>query len=252
MMGTSSSHPGTPAGAPLVPPWADAQPDAPLPPAPAHRFRDFRRSLGKFVRTGDADAAGRALGHFARTGTGGSAHAPRRYGAMSRAGAAFISALGDPAFLQARLLEKGIDLDALRGASRETIIAAISQAFATTDGDRERVQQAIAVALSEAYEGLDIAAFPDLPDDRVDLALIAYVRECIFIQILAESGDAFDAGDNAANAAAERDMHRLIREVVEVEMQNVLQNRARHMPRAEIEAVQIAAIREVWRRWEAQ
>ena len=60
-MGTSRSHPGTPPNAPLVPPWADAQPGTPLPQASEHRFRDFRRSLGRFVRTGDRDAANRAL-----------------------------------------------------------------------------------------------------------------------------------------------------------------------------------------------
>lgn len=251
-MGTSRSHPGTPAGAPLVPPWADAQPSVPLPQPPEHRFRDFRRSLGRFVRTGDRDAASRALGHFARTGTGGSAHAPRRYGAMSRAGAAFIGALADPALLREQLQQRGVDLNALRGATREAIVAAISQAFATDDGDREKVEQAIAVALSEAYDGLDLAEFPDLPDDRVDLALIAYVRECVFMQIMAESGEAFDTGDNAANAAAERDMHDLVGSVVEVEMQTALKNPARQMSRAEIEAIQLRVIGDVWRRWEVQ
>lgn len=251
-MGTSRSHPGTPPGAPLVPPWADAQPGAPLPEPPAQRFRDFRRSLTKFVRTGDREAANRALGHFARTGTGGAAHAPRRYGAMSRAGAAFIGALADPAALRERLREQGVDLAALRGASRESIIAAISQAFATTDGDREKVELAIAVALSEAYDELDISAFPDLPDDRVDLALIVYVRECVYAQILAESRDSFDIGSAAGGAAAERDMHDLVGSVVEVEMQSTLRGPARQMSRAEIEAVQLRAIAEVWRRWEAQ
>jgi len=171
---------------------------------------------------------------------------------MSRAGAAFIGALAHPVALRERLLEKGIDLNALRGASREAIIAAISQAFATDDGDREKVEQAIAVALSDAYEGLDLAAFPDLPDDRVDLALIAFVRECVFMQIMSESGDAFDTGDNATNAAAERDMHDLVGSVVEVEMQAALQNPARQMPRAEIEAIQLRVIQDVWRRWEVQ
>lgn len=249
-MGTSRSHPGTPSGAPLVPPWADAQPDVPLPEAPPRRFREFRRNLGKFVRTGDREAAGRALGHFARTGTGGSAQAPRRYGAMSRAGAAFIGALADFAALQEQLRARGIDLDALRGASRETIIAAISQAFATNDGDREKVQQAIAVALSDAYEGLDIGAFPTLPADRVDLALIAYVRECVFMQIMSESGDAFDIGSNPQNAAAEHELHGLVGSVVEIEMQAALQKSASHMSRAEIEAVQLRVIADVWRRWE--
>lgn len=251
-MGTSRSHPGSPAGAPLVPPWADAQPDVPLPDPPMQRFRDFRRALGKFVRTGERGAAERALGHFARTGTGGAAHAPRRYGAMSRAGATFIGALADPAALRERLRQQGIDLDTLSGASREAIISAISRAFATSDGDREKVEQAIAVALSEAYQDLDIGELPDLPDERMDLALIAYVRECIFMQILAESGDAFDAGSATEGLAAEQRMHELVGSVVEIEMQAALQGGVRHMSRANIEAIQLRVIADVWRRWEVQ
>lgn len=249
-MGTSRSHPGTPSGAPLVPPWADAQPGTPLPEPPAQRFKDFRRALGKFVRTRDPEAAGRALGHFARTGTGGSAHAPRRYGAMSRVGAALVGALADPAALRERLRQDGIDLDALRGASREAIVAAISAAFATGDGDREKTELAIAVALSEAYRGLDVAALPDMPDDRIDLALIAYVRECVFAQIMAESGDAFDGASAADAVAAEKDLHDLVRGVVEAEMQAALLTPARRMSRGSVEAVQLRAITDVWRRWE--
>lgn len=251
-MGTSRSHPGTPSGAPLVPPWADAHPGAPLPAPPERRFKDFRRSLGQFVRTGSREAADRALGHFARTGTGGSAHGPRRYGAMSRAGAAFVGAIGDASALRDRLREAGIELDALRGASREAVIAAIAGAFATDDGDREKVEQAIAMALSEAYDGLDVAALPELPDDRVDLALVVYVRECVFAQIMAESGNAFDTGDTAQGAAAEIAMHQLVHAVVEAEMQTALRAPARHMSRADIEAIQLRVIADVWRRWEVQ
>lgn len=251
-MGTSRSHPGSPPGAPLVPPWADTQPDVPLPDPPMQRFRDFRRALGKFVRTGEKGAVDRALGHFARTATGGSAHAPRRYGAMSRAGAIFIGALVDPSALREQLRQQGIDLDTLRGASREAIISAISQAFATSDGDRGKVEQAISVALSEAYQDFDIGALPDLPDERIELALIAYIRECIFMQIMAESGDAFDAGSAADGLAAEKTMHELVGSVVEIEMQAALRGSVRHMSRADIEAVQLRVTADVWKRWEVQ
>ena len=46
-MGTSQSSKGPGGGSPLVPPWADDQPQQPLPSPQERRFAPFRESLGK-------------------------------------------------------------------------------------------------------------------------------------------------------------------------------------------------------------
>lgn len=50
-MGTSQSSTGPGGGSPLVPPWADDQPQQPLPPPQERRFAPFRESLGMRFQT---------------------------------------------------------------------------------------------------------------------------------------------------------------------------------------------------------
>src|SRR5882762_5612382 len=97
-MGTSSSSKGTNSSRPLVPSWADDQPDKPLPNPEPQRFRAFRTAFGKAAGNGgDRDDLRRALGHFARTATGGSTVGPRRFGNVYSAGGGLYSALRDVA-----------------------------------------------------------------------------------------------------------------------------------------------------------
>lgn len=101
-MGTSSASTGPGAGVAYDPPWLDqiAAPSAsgeeavpaadvdaqdhgqnataPGATAPAARFRDARRALGQFARTGSEAALRRAIGHYSRTGMGGAKTAARR------------------------------------------------------------------------------------------------------------------------------------------------------------------------------
>ncbi len=55
-MGTSASSKGPRSTSPLVPAWADADPEAPLPPPEGQRFRAFRTEFGR--------VAGEALAHL--------------------------------------------------------------------------------------------------------------------------------------------------------------------------------------------
>lgn len=65
-MGTSQSSKGPGGGSPLVPPWADDQPQQPLPSPQERRFAPFRESLGNAVSNGNRADFRKAIGHYAR------------------------------------------------------------------------------------------------------------------------------------------------------------------------------------------
>src|SRR5947208_3582244 len=124
-MGTSQSKRDAPPAAPLVPPWADQDPEPP-PPAPApdaplpadplplnvppnqlvppaqpqipplevalpRRYAGFRAALGRFGASGDRREARTALGHWARTSTGGSRAGAARMARAARTGGAALA-----------------------------------------------------------------------------------------------------------------------------------------------------------------
>jgi hypothetical protein len=86
-MGTSQSSIGPGGGSPLVPPWADDQPQQPLTPPQERRFAPFRESLGNAVSNGNRADFRKAIGHYARKASGGSSSAARRLGVSHRLGA---------------------------------------------------------------------------------------------------------------------------------------------------------------------
>lgn len=85
-MGTSQSSTGPGGGSPLVPPWADDQPQQPLPPPQERRFAPFRESLGNAVSNGNRADFRKTIGHYARKASGGSSSAARRLGSVTQAG----------------------------------------------------------------------------------------------------------------------------------------------------------------------
>lgn len=92
-MGTSQSSKGRGGGSPLVPPWADDQPQQPLPSPQERRFAPFRESLGNAVSNGNRADFRKAIGHYARKASGGSSNAARRLGSVTQAGAELFGAL---------------------------------------------------------------------------------------------------------------------------------------------------------------
>jgi hypothetical protein len=106
-MGTSAASSGAGSGVPFDPPWLDdVLPDFPgdgKPPlseepnndeednpqpdekpnhspavAPPARFRNARRNLGEFIRTGDREAFRSAIGYYSRSGMGGARRVANR------------------------------------------------------------------------------------------------------------------------------------------------------------------------------
>ncbi len=152
-MGTSQSSKGPGGGSPLVPPWADDQPQQPLPSPQERRFAPFRESLGNAVSNGNRADFRKAIGHYARKASGGSSNAARRLGSVTQAGAELFGALvGMPSAPG----EPSIDLGSLAGLPCEIAISTIAQALTSQDGDSEKICAAMNHALVEALDGVEI------------------------------------------------------------------------------------------------
>lgn len=189
----------------MVPPWVDElSPEAesadplsseqptptqklPVPMAPPGRFRDARRSLGGFARTGNTRDLRRSLGHYVRQGYGGGGTLARRLsGTASTAGR-----LGG--VLQSGLRADGTALRDLALASASdvnVIMDAIVEAVRPTDGtqDAEASRKAVRDALSDLlgrFPDADLLALDDSQREFIVeryTALDVYNRFCLDMQ----------------------------------------------------------------------
>jgi hypothetical protein len=248
-MGTSSSSRGPGTNSPLVPPWADVDGLGPGAPPPPDRFRAFRTSLGKFVSSGDGTYLRHALGHYTRTATGGATDGSRRFGAMARSGGALFDALSSLGSGGDAVDATGVNLSSLNGADTDVAIETIVNALAVIDGDADRVRVAMTEALSECLEGLTEFDFAHITGDMLVAVMLAYTRNCILIQILLDSRDAF-AKAAASGRQAEKELNELIRAVTDKHMVPLLNKGSPKLSGRQMEAVQLRAIREIWSEWE--
>jgi len=150
-MGTSQSSSGPSGSSPLVPPWADDEPQKPLPTPPRARFATFRRSLGRFLKTNNQSDLKSALYNYAQKGTGGGGIASRRLGSATNAGARLYGLLSSLAESKVPP-DVSIDLDDLKGQPCDIAIDAITRSLATNDGDTEKIRVAMNHALVEALD----------------------------------------------------------------------------------------------------
>jgi hypothetical protein len=91
-MGTSSSSSGPRSGVPFDPPWLEPY-TQPLELAPPGRFRNARRLLGEYIKSGDRDSLKRGLGSYSRQGMGGAVRVAHRMRASTSAGAGLFNLL---------------------------------------------------------------------------------------------------------------------------------------------------------------
>jgi hypothetical protein len=249
-MGTSQSNPGPGGKSPLVPPWADDQPQQPLPPPQPARFKPFRQSLGRFVSSGGGDDLRSALGHYARKATGGSRNASRRMGSVTQAGGNLYDFLrGDGTFAPPG--ETPISLDQLAGQPCELAIATITQALSSNGGDTDKIRVAMNHALVEALDGVDTFDPSHITDDVIVDTMIGYLSESIFLQIVMDAGKAWNKAETTAQILkAEADLRELVRVVVDKNMAPRLDGKAQSFTRSEIIQLERQVITEVWREWE--
>jgi hypothetical protein len=247
-MGTSTSSRGPNNSSPLVPPWADVDGRGTGPTPPPNRFQGFRTALGKFVRTGNQSYMRSALRSYASTSTGGSAVGARRFGAMVQAGGGLYEALDqlrrDPA-------NAPVDLQRLVGKSTREVIDALVDWLVPENGDADRIRTALNDSLSECLDGADEFDFGSLTDDVLMDIMITYVSNCVFEQIMLDSNRAFAKAQTPEQAeTAEHALSELVTVVTEKHMTPLIEREIRTMSNADMQAAQIAAIKDVWREWE--
>ena len=248
-MGTSQSSTGPGGGSPLVPPWADDQPQQPQATPQPTRFMAFRQSLGRFVSGGDRNDLHSAVGHYARKASGGRDSAARRMGNVTQAGAGLFGALtGAPAGPG----ETSVNLGSLAGLPCELAISAITQALATEGGDSDKIRAAMNHALVEALDGVETFDPECITDNVIVDTMIGYLAESIFLQMVMDSDKAWNKADTPAQAIrAETDLRELIKVVVDKHMAPKLAGNVRTFTRHQMAQIERQAIVDAWKEWEA-
>lgn len=249
-MGTSQSNPGPGGGSPLIPPWADDQPQDSSPNPQPQRFQPFRRSFGEFVKTGNQSALRSALGHYARKGTGGSNTAARRLGNTTKAGAALYGVLtsgrgtgnGDIA----------LDVSSLIGIPCEQAIDTITQALTPIDGDSDKIRIALKHALVEALDGISVFDPAAITDEVIVNTMIAYMAESIFLQVVQDAGKAWIKAETPNQSiTAENSLMELIKVEVDLHMAPLFSENMRKFTNSQIINLQRSVISAVWSEWES-
>ncbi|MFQ2293699.1 hypothetical protein ACK323_19555 [Aeromonas enteropelogenes] len=247
-MGTSQSSTGPGGGSPLLPPWADDQPQQPLPLPQGDRFRPYRTSLGRAVSSGNRDDFRKAIGHYARKASGGSSNAARRMGSATNAGAGLFSIL---AGVPAASGEASVDLGSLAGLPCELAISTITQALATGDGDSDKIRAAMNHALVEALDGVETFDPQCITDDVIVDTMIGYLAEIIFLQMVMDSDKAWNKANTPSQALrAETELRELIKVVVDKHMATKLTGKVRNVSRQQMVQIERQAIIDVWKEWE--
>ncbi|MEA9620193.1 hypothetical protein LMG19144_00558 [Xanthomonas arboricola pv. fragariae] len=247
-MGTSTSSKGANNRSPLVPPWADVDGKGPGPKPEPNRFQGFRTSLGRFVATGDGESLRKGLRAYAQTSTGGSANGPRRFGAMAQAGSGLFDALNA---LRTNPAAAPFNLGALAGHSTRELIDALAGALVPVNGDAERIRVALTEALATCLEGVEDFDFASITEEIIVELMVAYTALCVFEQIVLDSNEAFTKAESTDRAReAEKELWELVQATTDKHMQPLLQDRIGQMSQADMQAAQLAAIKEVWSEWE--
>lgn len=248
-MGTSQSHPGSGGSSPLVPPWADDQPQQTLPSPEPARFKPFRQAFGGFVCSSDDSKLKSALGHYARKGTGGGSVAVRKFGSTTKAGGALHGFLtgGNVTFDG-----NTINLASLSGIPCDIAINKISQLFTANGGDGDKVSLAMDNALTEALDGIATFNLNAITDDVIINVMISYLSESIFLQIVQDAGRAWNKAEIPSQIVkAENALREMIKVTVDGHLANQLKGNIRSITATGMTQIQRAVIGSVWSDWEA-
>ena len=250
-MGTSSSSNGPGPKSPLVPPWADDQPDQPLPDPVGQRFRGFRQSFGQFVEHGGQDRLRSSLRKYVSSATGGSNIGPRRFGPAYVAGGGLFGLLGELQGGGNGTATIGMDLSALVGQTIERAGQAIAAALAPGNADADRIAAAIQEALAEALPDADLFDPASLTPDQIIVILIEFLARVLFQQVTEDAGSAWNkTPDGQRTVAAEAELFDVIHTCIDKHLAPRVAGGVGRMSRADVEGLQRAAMADVWRVWE--
>jgi len=246
-MGTSQSSPGPGGKSPLIPPWADDTPEQPLPNSGNRRYASFRESLGRAVSNGSSSDLRKAVGHYAKTSSGGSAAAVRRLGSATSAGSQLFGLLTSGSGTGT----SAINLDSLNGLPVDIAISRITQSLATEDGDSEKIKAAMNLALAEALEGIEIFDSQNVTAEIITNTMINYLCGVIFVQLMMDSGGAFDKAETPKQAIhIENSLYSLVDVIVNEHMAERLSNNISTLTQVQVKEIQRQTIIDVWTEWE--
>lgn len=226
-MGTSGSSPGPGGGVPFDPPWLDnidtpqpgdgQPPDAQVPAdnngsgdeppgslperptetpgvAPQGRFRNARRELGSFVRTGDQGALRKALGHYSHSGMGGARNIANRMRVSAISGASAFSSLKAAREKTDPAINQWVDSLTARNANVSEIADEIIKLTMPGGGslDETNCQQSMAQALGDLIENDPGINLLSLSDDKIWTLIKSFLGHQAFQRLYLDIGQIFE------------------------------------------------------------
>lgn len=249
-MGTSQSNPGPNGNSPLVPPWADDEPEKPLPSPPLRRFQQFRRNLGDFVQSGNSSSLRSALGYYSRQTYGSGSVATRRLGSVTSAGAGLYQALSGGRVGGIQDDGPSFDWSAFTGKPTLEAINSLVDFLTPKNGDADKIRSSMHQALADALDGMPIFDLTRITGDVIINTLIGFLSESIFLQIVSDAGKSWTRAETALQQVrAENSLRELVKVVVDKKMALKLSNSSRPLSRNDVLTIQRQVIVEVWTEW---
>lgn len=250
-MGTSASGKGRNSQSPLVPDYADSNPEQPLPAPEGQRFRGFRTEFGRAVSGSGDGSFTSALGKYARDATGGTSVGPRRLGPAYTAGGGLVGLINELGQGGTGESSVGIDLSSLVGKPAGEAIEAIAQALAPENADADLIRIAVQEAMGEVFPDLDIFEPNTFSPDELIAVLVEYFSRVLFLEITNDAGDAWNKSPNQQRTVeAENELFDIIRASVDNHISPALAGDIQNLKRSDLEAIERSAIDDVWSEWE--
>lgn len=251
-MGTSASSNGPNSGVPFDPPWLDDikipqdenQPDSqnedtddtqddqtnqPIQPpvAPPRRFRDARRSLGDYARSGDHESLRKAIGHYSKTGMGGAHTAAKRMRVSTRSAAALFGILKSAREGTDSAINEWVSSLISRSASASEIIDEIISQVAPEGGsiDESICRESMAQAMENLISKEPNINLLNLNDNNIWALIESFLGFEAFKRLCLDIGQAFEKSTLNPRDKVSRmnEMHRYLEAEIFVQVENLRQ-----------------------------
>jgi len=253
-MGTSSNNPGPNPRSPLVPPHADATPDAPVPPRPEQGLRNFRNTLTRWVNSGGGQQGlSKAVSSYVSGAVGGASTGARRFGAATSSSASAIAGLADlggvggaqPTYIQQQLS------DAI-GQTIDVAASIIARAVAPDNSEGDHVATVIQDAIIEACDELDDFSLEAVTEEFLQDVLEKTLVEMIYYDIAERHGGASldKAGTPSERQARENELHDFVGETVVQQLASLSFDDLNWSDPQAIRAFQLSCVELVLASWE--
>tara|TARA_A100001391_G_scaffold32743_1_gene17555 strand:- start:3235 stop:3573 length:339 start_codon:yes stop_codon:yes gene_type:complete len=107
-------------------------------------------------------------------------------------------------------------------------------------------------ALTEALDGIETFDPQSITDNVIVDTMIGYLSESIFLQMVSDSGKAWNKADSPLQAVrAETELRELIKVVVDKHLAPQLTSNVRNLSRQQMAQIERQAVVDAWSEWEA-